>query len=267
MKNIAVLIHEDEGQEARLQAALDLVRALAGHLIAIDVQVPVALCDDPMLGGVGLAEMIAEDRRADARHLKRIEARLAAEDVAWTVQSAVGDIAGCLSDRVALADLVVLNTMFPGFPHGAADAIVSAVIHSGRPVLAVPREARSLAMGGVAMVAWDGSEAADAALRAAIPLLALAGEVQVVSIGRDDGRHPPELAAAYLSRQGIMAEVVGIPGHAGRAADQLLAHVCARRPSLVVMGGFGHPRLMEALFGGVTRKLLENSPAPLFLAH
>ncbi len=37
MKNILLLVHDDEGQEARLQAALDLVRTLDGHLVCLDV--------------------------------------------------------------------------------------------------------------------------------------------------------------------------------------------------------------------------------------
>lgn len=37
MKNILLLVHDDDGQEVRLQAALDLVRALDGHLTCVDV--------------------------------------------------------------------------------------------------------------------------------------------------------------------------------------------------------------------------------------
>ena len=37
MKNILLLVHDDAGQEARLQVALDLTRALGGHLTCIDV--------------------------------------------------------------------------------------------------------------------------------------------------------------------------------------------------------------------------------------
>jgi nucleotide-binding universal stress UspA family protein len=33
------------------------------------------------------------------------------------------------------------------------------------------------------------------------------------------------------------------------------------------MGGFGHSRVTEALFGGVTRKMLSASPVPLLIAH
>jgi hypothetical protein len=32
MKNVLLLVHDDLGQEARLQAALDIVRAIGGHL-------------------------------------------------------------------------------------------------------------------------------------------------------------------------------------------------------------------------------------------
>ena len=37
MKNILLLVHDDHGQEARLQAALDITRAVEGHLTCIDV--------------------------------------------------------------------------------------------------------------------------------------------------------------------------------------------------------------------------------------
>lgn len=42
MKNVLVLLHDDAGQEARLQVALDLTRALSGHLKCLDVVVPLA---------------------------------------------------------------------------------------------------------------------------------------------------------------------------------------------------------------------------------
>ena len=37
MKTVMVLIHDDAGQEARLQCALDVVRAVEGHLVCLDV--------------------------------------------------------------------------------------------------------------------------------------------------------------------------------------------------------------------------------------
>lgn len=37
MKTLLLLVHDDAGQEARLQAALDLTRALDGHLTCVDI--------------------------------------------------------------------------------------------------------------------------------------------------------------------------------------------------------------------------------------
>ncbi|MEI9928819.1 MAG: universal stress protein [Sphingomonas sp.] len=33
------------------------------------------------------------------------------------------------------------------------------------------------------------------------------------------------------------------------------------------MGGFGHRRMAEAIFGGVTRTMLNACPVPIFLTH
>ena len=55
MKNVLVLMHDDVGQEARFQAALDLTRALDGHLTCLDVAIlPVTVDDYAMLGGAAL---------------------------------------------------------------------------------------------------------------------------------------------------------------------------------------------------------------------
>jgi nucleotide-binding universal stress UspA family protein len=36
---------------------------------------------------------------------------------------------------------------------------------------------------------------------------------------------------------------------------------------LLVMGGYGHTRLREAVFGGFTRAVLEAAPLPVLMAH
>ena len=37
--------------------------------------------------------------------------------------------------------------------------------------------------------------------------------------------------------------------------------------SYLVIGGYGHSRISEYLFGGVTRAILESSPANVVIAH
>ena len=36
---------------------------------------------------------------------------------------------------------------------------------------------------------------------------------------------------------------------------------------MLVMGGYGHTRLREAVFGGFTRAVLQSAPLPVLMAH
>jgi nucleotide-binding universal stress UspA family protein len=36
---------------------------------------------------------------------------------------------------------------------------------------------------------------------------------------------------------------------------------------LLVMGGYGHGRFREAVFGGFTRSVLESAPLPVLMSH
>ncbi|MEI9851007.1 MAG: universal stress protein [Sphingomonas sp.] len=108
-------------------------------------------------------------------------------------------------------------------------------------------------------MAWNGSLQAGEALRAAVPLLALASEVILLEV--DDGtlEAPVEEAAQYLSRHGIEPVVRRATTAIASASDVILADVAALDADYVVMGGYGRSRLAETLFGGVTRRMLAES--------
>ena len=53
MKNILLLIHGDEGQEARYQSALDVARAVGGHLTCLDLTIIPEVMGDYVAMGVG----------------------------------------------------------------------------------------------------------------------------------------------------------------------------------------------------------------------
>ena len=82
MKNIVLLVHDDEGQEARLQAALDLTRTLGGHLRCVDVTPLIVVAGD-MYVGIGQGAVLVDERESEARNKERLTARLAKEDVPW----------------------------------------------------------------------------------------------------------------------------------------------------------------------------------------
>ncbi|RVT39555.1 universal stress protein [Sphingobium algorifonticola] len=267
MKNILLLLHDDVGQEARLQAALDLTRSLDGHLTCLDVAILPALMGDPYCQD-GSAILLQEERAREDVNQSRIRERLDREDVSWEIAQVTGDLAPCLSDAAGLADLIVVNRKLDEFPYpDMANLVGELVVKSGKPVIAVPDDIRSFNAAGRAIVAWDGSPASMAALQAATPLLKLSESVIIVEI--DDGslKTPAREAAAYLSQHGIHALIRLEKSHGRSAGDILLSEIRDRSIDYLVMGGFGHRRFVEALFGGVTRTLLEKSPVPLFLAH
>ncbi|OAN64938.1 universal stress protein [Sphingomonas sp. TDK1] len=269
MKNVLLLVHDDGGQEARFQAALDLSRAVDGHLTCLDVTyTPTFAGGDPFYNDAYLtADLVTEEAAREASNKNKLQQRLAAEDVAWDWVDAKGDIAGCLKNASELADVIVTNRELEAY--GAPDmraATGDLVVRSGKPVLAVPADLNRLDLSNV-LVAWDGSLCAACALRAAVPLLKAASGVTILEIQDGSVAAPAEEAAAYLSRHDIHPTVRRLPVGAHGAGKVLTEELSRGEHGLLVMGGFSHLRFVEALFGGVTREMLTNSPVPLFLAH
>lgn len=266
MKNVLVLMHDDAGQEARFQAALDLTRGLEGHLRCVDIAMVPAYVGDYVEFGGGAA-LMADEQTREAANRVRMEARLRHEDVPYDWVDATGFARECLRDATALADLVVLNRELDNARYpDMRDLIGDAVIKTGKPIVAVPERCLGFDLYGHAVVAWDGSRAAEAALQATMALLKHAGTVTILAVGEGEFRLPAAEAAEYCSRHGIRPEVRVVPA-TDTVSGAILATVDALKAAYLVMGGFGHSRFLEAAFGGVTRRMLAESPVPLVLAH
>ncbi|MFD1103604.1 universal stress protein [Sphingobium olei] len=260
-------MHDDGGQESRLQAALDLTRAIEGHLICLDVVAMPALVGDPLAANAS-AMLLQDEREREDVNVASLRDRLGREDASWDLSSVVGDLAPAIEDSAALADVIVVNRTLTGSSrHDLRELASELIMRSGKPILAVPEASPCFRPSGRAIVAWDGSAACTAALRAAVPLLQLAESVILLEV--DDGALETSArdAAAYLSRHDIHP-LIRFEKLLGRSvSDILVSEIRDRRADYMVMGGYGRGRLIETLFGGVTRSLLRQSPVPLFLAR
>lgn len=266
MKNILLLVHDDEGQESRVQAALDLTRALGGHLTCIDVVPPVIIAGD-LYAGFGEGAIISDERKSEARNKAALTGRFAHEDVSWDWIDAYGDIASCVLKFSTLADLVVLSRKLDDYPlpdmHGIASKIL---MHARVPIVAVPEDLPMFDLTGKVVIAWDGQSSVIATMKACVPLLRLAREVEIFTVLGGEVKSEPTEAAKYLSRHGIDAEVRVIE-RGGEAEHLLIADECqAGGASYVLMGAYNHGRLIET-FGGTTRRMLSESKMPLVLGH
>lgn len=264
MKTILLLVHDDEGQDARLEAALGLCVALEAHLHCIDVTAP-SLFASEVFAGLGETTLLKDERGGDARS-DALRDRLAREDVSWSWRARGGDIASCMIEAATLADLIVMNSGLADHPVPDMRAIVSRILlHIRTPVLAVPPTLERFEFDR-ALVAWDGRGAGASALRASVPLLRLARAVRIITIGEEPRRPGPRTAARYLAFHGIDAEVALEPP-AQRNVGEGLAAACRRwTADYLVMGAYGRGRFRES-FGGVTRSLLRRSDLPLLLCH
>ena len=268
MKNILVLAHDDDGQEARIQTALDLGRALNGHLTCLD------LVYVSPVGGSGfpedayvVAELVTLEATRERANKDRLEARLAHEDVPWDWIEGLGDPAHCIARAAALADIIVVNRQLEHISVINMRRTTSElIVKSGKPVMAIPADCKRLDLSAV-LVAWDGSPSAAAALRAAVPLLKLAERVVLLEVQDGSIAAPVEDAASYLSRHDIHATIRRVAVGPDGAGGKLMAEASTGGFGYVVMGGYGHLRFVEALFGGVTRAMLTDCPIPVFLAH
>ena len=271
MKSILLHIHDDRGAESRLQAACDIARATGAHIRCAQVtQMPDMVAAD-MYGGAALApSIINELREIDERIKAHTEERLRAEGVSWDWRQIDGDILHGLLAASTLTDVIVV-TLPEGPRRVLTDPlpIAAQLALSGPvPVMAVPQSAKSLMVAGRALVAWDGSQEASAALRGAVPLLKLAQDVHIVIV-EEVGKNafPATDAPEYLARHGIKAEVHSWPRDGRAVEDALMAAVEALKPDWMVMGAYGHSRLRQFVFGGVTRTMLRDGRVPVLLAH
>jgi nucleotide-binding universal stress UspA family protein len=270
MRSILLHIHDDSCLEARLQVALDLARSFGCHLRCIQ-PIPVDFAAPGDVYGAMVAELVPILRENAQDLQQRIETRLGEESITWDWIAELGSAADWILTHAARSDLIVLGACEPYGGRGASSLVGQVAIHAQTPLLAVPSSAKEFDPSAPALVAWNGSIEASHALRASVPLLKKSSAVFLVAVeeAREARRYdlPPTEGGELLSRHGIGCELVAIAPVDGSVEDALRQAVQVRKAGYVVMGAYGHTRLREIVFGGVTRGLLADPPVPLFLCH
>jgi len=273
MKSILVYATEDEGQPARVAAALDLARATGAHLTFLHVTPYSAyVATDPFGGAYLAAGILQELARMTAEAKARLTERMRGQDVPWSWVEADGAASRTIVEHSHLADLILLSRPGPdgGHARDALSLVGDVLVHARAPVLAVPTSARGLDCFGPIAAAWNGSPEASHALQAALPLLKLASAVHLITIAEGAppaNRLPATDASEYLGYHGLSSELHAVPAGDDGIAATIGATAAARGAEILVMGGYGHSRFREAMLGGATRELLKSPGGALLLGH
>lgn len=273
-----LLLHMEPGDAAagRLNLACGLAERLGAVLIGIDaamLQVPVI---DPTGFAAVDADLISSERQAFEAEFedsaKRFDAAASAKNLRMKWFSSLEFPADMLCRHARAADLLVIGhgaTAETPSPQHAADP-GDVVMRAGRPALVVPPGISELRLAHV-VVAWKDTREARRAVADSIPLMKLAGKTSIVAVSAegetDEARRSAEDVVAYLGRHDIAAEAeVRIDTREGAAAEILKA-AQEKQSDLVVCGAYGHARMREWAFGGVTRDLLKKSAVACLMSH
>ena len=268
-----MMVHVDVERdcEQRVQLALALADLFQATLIGV-----AGLAMQPALaaGGVVVYDQPTEHEcraaiarlddmgkkfREQGQHLKQVEWRIALELPYELV-----------SREARAADLIIVGARHTGGNmQDLADPGVI-LLRAGRPVLVVPDTVAPLQLRRV-VVAWKDTRECRRAVGDALPFLQRAKEVLLVGIGEGEGESNAKGAlsdvAAYLLRHRVAALHDVWRQARGPVAAELLRLVQEEGADLIVAGGYGHSRLGEWIFGGVTHELLASSPVCCMLSH
>ncbi len=151
------------------------------------------------------------------------------------------------------------------------DLFRGVLFESGRPVILVPETYKAKEPPRRILVAWSPERETTRAVHDALPLLQAAELVTILTVAEGRNINGEEDVGAdiarHLARQDVKAEVKHVPS-GGRAAQTVIADEARYLGAdLIVMGGYGHSRLSEWVFGGVTRDMMADLKTPVLMAH
>jgi nucleotide-binding universal stress UspA family protein len=269
------------GPEPAWQEDLKLAAGLCEQAKAYLSVLVTAMAAPPPIGEYAavVSDSWLQERQAD---LKRLDA-CKAEVSAFMAGSAVsGDVVSdypevgwadeMVGRRARYADLTLAGPELLASETLKEKVVEGALFWSGKPLLLVPEGVRPTLEPKRILVAWDTRVEATRAVREALELLAAADEVRLAIVDpvegeRSHGEEPGADAATFLARHGVNVTVDRLPSENHSVADVLRRHAVDTDAQMLVMGAYGHSRLRERIFGGVTRSMLENPPIPVFLTR
>jgi nucleotide-binding universal stress UspA family protein len=177
---------------------------------------------------------------------------------------------GDIIEAARTADLIIAGGTGEGDPLGQwYDLPIRLVLETGRPVLLVPENCGTDKPGEQVTIAWNQSKESARATFDALPLLQLATRVRVLSVNstEESTEDPTQELVASLKRHGVDAEGVVSNTTDRSESEHLLAEHARSGSDLLVMGCYGHSRVREFVFGGVTQHALNHLKTPVLMSH
>jgi nucleotide-binding universal stress UspA family protein len=226
-------------------------------------------------GGVAVAALFNQQHQ---QALERANAALAIFDVEakasnvnhrnYVLGASFAEAATIFNAKARLCDLTIVSQPDPAnetydnlFPQ-------TVLFEAGGPVLVVPYTFRGSLNVSRVGICWDGSRLAARALRDALPLLAKANALTILSVNEPVSvEASADRLAARLASRGLPAKVISLQADHSDIQPTILSATADEGLDLLVMGGYGHSRLQEVVLGGVTRDMFRSMTVPTLMSH
>ena len=267
-----VMVPVDLGPSAadRIKLAGSLADQLGSVLIGIAAQQPfVPTYGDGYVANATLIESEQSRVAADLIDVERVfrEACGNRKGVEWRSSSSHEATAFAI-DQGRAADILVLTRQgskdTQDWRFGVDPGRV--VLELGRPIIVGPPGVASMP-GKRVVIAWKDTREARRAVWDALPLLKRADEVLVVAIAESGRSAGAADLGEYLAAHAVKARTLSLEARDISVADHILKTVDAEKADFLVAGAYGHTRVREWIFGGVSQDLLDHTPVCCLLSH
>ena len=265
MTYTSLMVHllPGESNASVLKITADLARRFQARVIGIGA----CRLIQPLYNDVYVpSELIDEERDRIEKELLAAKAELYnalagnAGGVEWRSAIPYGLLSDYVLQEARCADLLItgLDPKLSGLDGARHVSAGDLALQAGRPLLVVPAGIDKLALDHV-VIGWKDTRETRRAVADALPFLKSAAKVTVIEIapkeGLDSAHARLKDVAGWLRRHGIEAEPLARPA-IGDDAKQLGKFAQETKTDLLVAGAYGHSRLREWIFGGVTQDLL-----------
>lgn len=243
--------------------AIGLAKARGAHLTALVVAgEPIApspqerpdtmqgdIVDGPVISACSLSAARGEQLAAAAK-------LSSTECTVLSASSGSPNFRELLFGTAQVPDLVIFDVGGP-LQQPVLDWVEAILFGSGRPIVLAPFGRRPV-INGTIVFAWDESRSAVRALHDILPLMIGSRDVVVVSVIDDRRIRNPgsaEWICSYLARWGVTARFQPISRRGEKVGVDLLDFASRMNADVLAMGGFGHSREREFVFGSATRDI------------
>ncbi len=246
----------------------DILVAMSGEpesWFALEQAIVIAELENADLNGLVVRDGSQEPLFSTEDFMQAFDERLSQANVSGNLVEASGKIADTILARADVNDLIVLKLMHPPSANifkKISSGMRKILAKSSQPVLVVPDQISPL---NNFLLAYDGSQKGKEALYISAYLASrYHKKLSVLVVDRDEeiARERLNEVEDYLGDCCINFIHRRTSGDASRIILQVARNLSV---DMILMGGYGRPALLEALFGSTVNGVLRGTAIPVFV--